>query len=220
MYNHVGNRTHRGTASSGYVSRNLAHRKRADDRLKPNYRDRAGDSFTLEEELNAELQDYEKERDIESQIATLRAELEKDDALTPLEVDKKVEAFSCELHESLKCQNQEWNKGSKRSRRHRADELATAFDIDKNSYLGDLTTYNRGRHPFRERLQTAFDAEHSELQKEQHKRRRMIKLWANEALIAQLRKEIYDEEYTKLMERKAARRAKRDEKLKHAKDFE
>ncbi|TGJ81673.1 hypothetical protein E0Z10_g7090 [Xylaria hypoxylon] len=164
MSDNVGLSTPRGSGTSGYVQRNLAHMKPRDrDRAAPyprdldhlKHRQRQPDKGILE---------HDRKREVEVKVFELRDQLE-DEGVEEDEIDRRCDALRKELQEKM---NKPGGDGTSAPRRglkaHQVHELADAKIKESERLRNALKiskNYEEGGHWKRqdERLRKALDRE-------------------------------------------------------------
>ncbi|KAI0512758.1 cwf21-domain-containing protein [Xylaria bambusicola] len=167
MSDNVGLSTPRGSGTSGYVQRNLAHmRPRDRDRAAPyprdldhlKHRQRQPDKGILE---------HDRKREIEVKVFELRDQLE-DEGIEEEEIDRRCDALRTELREKMNNNNNHNKSGSAGAKKglksHQVHELADAKIKESErlrSALKISRDYEEGGHWKRqeERLRKALDRE-------------------------------------------------------------
>ncbi|KAI1326085.1 cwf21-domain-containing protein [Xylariaceae sp. FL0255] len=168
MSDNVGLTTPRGSGTSGYVQRNLAHMKPRDrpapysrdvDHLK--HRQRQPDKAILE---------HDRKREVEVKVFELRDQLE-DEGVDEDEIDRRCDELRKELRENLNKPNSSQNGPRKGLKSHQVHELADAKIKESERLRNALKIskdYEEGGHWRRqeERLRKAFDREATEKKEE------------------------------------------------------
>ncbi|KAI0430473.1 cwf21-domain-containing protein [Xylaria sp. FL1042] len=164
MSDNVGLSTPRGSGTSGYVQRNLAHMKPRDrDRAAPyprdldhlRHRQRQPDKGILE---------HDRKREVEVKVFELRDKLE-DEGVDEDEIDRRCDALREELREKMNRSGRDGTSAPKRGlKAHQVHELADA-KIKESERLRNAfkisKDYEEGGHWKRqeERLRKALDRE-------------------------------------------------------------
>ncbi|KAI1397205.1 cwf21-domain-containing protein [Hypoxylon fuscum] len=163
MSDNVGLSTPRGSGTSGYVQRNLAH-LRPRDRAAP-YNTKDLDSFKhRQRQPDKEILEHDRKREVEVKVFELRDQLE-DEGVDEEEIDKRCDALRKELQEKM-------NKGGrdvgprKPLKAHQVHELADAKIKESERLRNALKIskdYEEGSHWRRqeERLRKATERDSS-----------------------------------------------------------
>ncbi|KAI2470645.1 cwf21-domain-containing protein [Annulohypoxylon bovei var. microspora] len=164
MSDNVGLSTPRGSGTSGYVQRNLAHLKPR-DRPAP-YSTKDLDSFRhRQRQPDKEILEHDRKREVEVKVFELRDQLE-DEEVDEDEIDKRCDALRKELQEKM-------NKGGRDAaprkplKAHQVHELADAKIKESERLRNALKiskNYEEGSHWKRqeERLRKAAEREPSD----------------------------------------------------------
>ncbi|KAI2626693.1 cwf21-domain-containing protein [Hypoxylon sp. NC1633] len=159
MSDNVGLTTPRGSGTSGYVQRNLAH-LRPRDRAAP-YSTKDFDSMKhRQRQPDKEILEHDRKREVEVKVFELRDQLE-DEGVDEDEIDKRCDALRKELQEKM-------NKGDRDAaprkplKAHQVHELADAKIKESERLRNALKIskdYEEGGHWKRqeERLRKALD---------------------------------------------------------------
>ncbi|RFU32213.1 hypothetical protein B7463_g4126, partial [Scytalidium lignicola] len=157
MSSNVGLSTPRGSGTSGYVQRNLAHLKPR-DKVAP-YGDL--DSFKhRQRNPDKEILEHDRKREVEVKVFELRDKLE-DEGVDEEEIEQKCDALREKL---LKDMEKGRSIGKKELKMHQVHELAEAKikqDDRFRSALGISKNYEEGSHwkKQEERLRAAVEKE-------------------------------------------------------------
>ncbi|KAI1082201.1 cwf21-domain-containing protein [Whalleya microplaca] len=163
MSDNVGLSTPRGSGTSGYVQRNLAHLKPR-DRAAPYNRDL--DNFKhRQRQPDKEILEHDRKREVEVKVFELRDQLE-DEGIDEDEIDKRCDVLRKELQEKM-------NKGGRDAaprkglKAHQVHELADAKIKESERLRNALKIskdYEEGSHWKRqeERLRKALERDASE----------------------------------------------------------
>ncbi|KAI2638279.1 cwf21-domain-containing protein [Xylaria nigripes] len=164
MSDNVGLSTPRGSGTSGYVQRNLAHMKPRDrDRAAPyprdldhlKHRQRQPDKGILE---------HDRKREVEVKVFELRDQLE-DEEVEEEEIDRRCDALRKELQEKMNKSGRDGTFTPKKGlKAHQVHELADAKIKESERLRNALKiskNYEEGSHWRRqeERLRKALDRE-------------------------------------------------------------
>ncbi|KAI8945477.1 cwf21-domain-containing protein [Xylaria longipes] len=173
MSDNVGLSTPRGSGTSGYVQRNLAHMKPRDrDRGAPYPRDL--DLLKHRQRLpDKGILEHDRKREVEVKVFELRDQLE-DEGVEEDEIDRRCDALRKELQEQM---NRPGRDGASAPRRglkaHQVHELADAKIKESERLRNALKIskdYEEGSHWKRqeERLRKALDREPAEKKDDRH----------------------------------------------------
>jgi len=160
MSSNVGLSTPRGSGTSGYVQRNLAH-------LRP--RDKAApygdlDSFKhRQRQPDKEILEHDRKRDIEVKVFELRDRLE-DEGVDEEEIETQTEALRKKLTKDGERCGTPGKKGLKIHQVHELAEAKIKQDDRFRNALGISKNYEEGSHwkKQEERLRTALQKEDRE----------------------------------------------------------
>ncbi|RDL35279.1 Cwf21-domain-containing protein [Venustampulla echinocandica] len=143
MSSNVGLSTPRGSGTSGYVQRNLAHLKPR-DQGKPYSTDL--DSLKhRQRKPDKEILEHDRKRDVEVKVFELRDRLE-DEGVDEEEIDTQTEALRKKLLKEMNSGNGPNTKGLKMHQVHELAEAKIKQDDRFRSALGISRHYEEGSH--------------------------------------------------------------------------
>ncbi|KAI0166613.1 cwf21-domain-containing protein [Xylariaceae sp. FL1272] len=171
MSDNVGLSTPRGSGTSGYVQRNLAHMKPRDrDRAAPYNRDL--DHLKHRQRMpDKGILEHDRKREVEVKVFELRDQLE-DEGLEEDEIDKRCDALRKELQDKMNRPGRDAPRRGIKS--HQVHELADAKIKESErlrSALKISKNYEEGGHWKRqeERLRKALDREANDIKDERER---------------------------------------------------
>ncbi|KAF4626542.1 hypothetical protein G7Y89_g11620 [Cudoniella acicularis] len=143
MSSNVGLTTPRGSGTSGYVQRNLAH-LRPRDQGKP-YSTDFDNLKHRQRQPDKEILEHDRKRDIELKVFELRDRLE-DEGVDEEEIETQTEALRKKLVKEMDKGNGPNKKGLKMHQVHELAEAKIKQDDRFRSALGISRNYEEGSH--------------------------------------------------------------------------
>ncbi|OBT78723.1 hypothetical protein VF21_02550 [Pseudogymnoascus sp. 05NY08] len=143
MSSNVGLTTPRGSGTSGYVQRNLAHLKPR-EQFKPYPTD--GDLKHRQRQPDKEILEHDRKRDVEVKVFELQDKLE-DEGVDEEEIEKQTEALRQKLLVEMKKGTD--RRDAKGLKSHQVHELAEAKIRESDRFrnaLGISKNYEEGSH--------------------------------------------------------------------------
>ncbi|KFY71423.1 hypothetical protein V501_03211 [Pseudogymnoascus sp. VKM F-4519 (FW-2642)] len=143
MSSNVGLTTPRGSGTSGYVQRNLAHLKPR-EQFKPYPTD--GDLKHRQRQPDKEILEHDRKRDVEVKVFELQDKLE-DEGVDEEEIEKQTEALRQKLLGEMKKGTD--RRDAKGLKSHQVHELAEAKIRESDRFrnaLGISKNYEEGSH--------------------------------------------------------------------------
>ncbi|KFX86959.1 hypothetical protein O988_05040 [Pseudogymnoascus sp. VKM F-3808] len=143
MSSNVGLTTPRGSGTSGYVQRNLAHLKPR-EQFKPYPTD--GDLKHRQRQPDKEILEHDRKRDVEVKVFELQDKLE-DEGVDEDEIEKQTEALRQKLLGEMKKGTD--RRDAKGLKSHQVHELAEAKIRESDRFrnaLGISKNYEEGSH--------------------------------------------------------------------------
>ncbi|OBT88521.1 hypothetical protein VE02_03472 [Pseudogymnoascus sp. 03VT05] len=143
MSSNVGLTTPRGSGTSGYVQRNLAHLKPR-EQFKPYPTD--GDLKHRQRQPDKEILEHDRKRDVEVKVFELQDKLE-DEGVDEEEIEKQTEALRQKLLGEMKTGTD--RRDAKGLKSHQVHELAEAKIRESDRFrnaLGISKNYEEGSH--------------------------------------------------------------------------
>ncbi|KAK4190353.1 Pre-mRNA-splicing factor CWC21 [Podospora australis] len=177
MSDNVGLSTPRGSGTSGYVQRNLAHLRPRDHAAPYAPRDSFPEKHHQQRQPDKGLLEHDRKREVEVKVFELRDKLEEEEKLTEEEIDEQCDALRKKLTAESEAATKKGPPGPRRNiKMHQVHELADAKIKESERLRQALKIskdYEEGSHWRRqeERLKKTLEQQDGEDRKDRDERR-------------------------------------------------